>query len=112
MASSMNCDFPKKHPCRTPILVLVAALLVTTAAAACALAFGRESTLAKVCNVVPGIVTGILVAVLHDFFWKSLSPWKRWGLAAVAGVALGICVMVVGAIVAGLLLGAFGVSIA
>jgi hypothetical protein len=93
-------------------IVLTAAFLVTTAAAACSLALGRESSLARICNVVPGIVTGVLAAVLHDYFWKSLSPWKRWGLAAVVGVALGICVMVAGAIVAGLLLGAFGVSIA
>ncbi len=112
MASSMNDNSHAKRPGRTLTIVLVAAFLVTTAAAACALAFGRESALARFCNVVPGIVTGILAAVLHDYFWKSLAPWKRWGLAAVAGIALGICVMVAGAIAAGLLLGAFGISIA
>ncbi len=108
----MNHDFQPRRSRKIVAWVILGAFLLTAAAAACALAFGRESTLAKVCNVVPGIVTGILAAVLHDFFWKSLSPWKRWGLAAVAGVALGICVMVVGAIVAGLLLRAFGVPFA
>ena len=108
----MNHDFQPRRSRKILAWVLVAAFLVTTAAAACALAFGRESTLAKVCNVVPGIVTGLLAAVLHDFFWKSLSPWKRWGLAAVAGIALGICVMIVGALAGGLLLRAFGVPFA
>jgi len=108
----MKDEFRMERSRKVFPLVLLAAFLVTTAAAACALALGRDHMLSINCNVLPGIVTGVLVAVTHDLFWTRLSPWKRWGLAAVAGLALGIGLMAAGAIVGGLILRAFGVSFA